>query len=100
MALIPRGPRSSIPSILMKASSEKWYGYQDICASPQDMSALTVLLNKEESFARAIELITASEDIQSQICPYSSVKRCLFARLDKRVLEPALKQEVLEIPNW
>ncbi|HBY0536151.1 TPA: nuclease [Klebsiella pneumoniae subsp. pneumoniae] len=65
--------------------------------SPQDMSALTVLLNKEESFARAIELITASEDIQSQD-PLTLQLKDAFVRLDKRVLEPALK-EVLEIPT-
>jgi hypothetical protein len=30
------------------------------------MSALTVLLNEEESFTRAIELIAAPEDVQEQ----------------------------------
>lgn len=40
--------------------------------SPQDMSALTVLLNEEESFGRAIELIAASG------FPWS--ERCVFKR--------------------
>jgi hypothetical protein len=65
--------------------------------SPQDMSALTVLLNEEESFARAIELITASEDVQEQD-PLTLQLKDAFARLDKQALEPALK-EVLEIPT-
>lgn len=39
-------------------------GIKIIPGSPQDLSALTVLLNEEESFARAIELIAATEDVQ------------------------------------
>ncbi|CAB1217048.1 AAA family ATPase [Serratia liquefaciens] len=65
--------------------------------SPQDMSALTVLLNEEESFGRAIELIAASEDVQEQD-PLTLQLKDAFARLDKQALEPALK-EVLEIPT-
>jgi serine/threonine protein kinase len=65
--------------------------------SPQDMSALTVLLNEEESFTRAIELIAASEDVQAQD-PLTLQLKDAFARLDKQALEPALK-EVLEIPT-
>ncbi|MGD3057068.1 AAA domain-containing protein, partial [Escherichia coli] len=41
-------------------------GIKIIPGSPQDLSALTVLLNEEESFARAIELIAATEDVQVQ----------------------------------
>jgi hypothetical protein len=72
-------------------------GIRIIPGSPQDMSALTVLLNEEESFARAIELITASEDVQEQD-PLTLQLKDAFARLDKQALEPALK-EVLEIPT-
>ncbi|MFW3570545.1 hypothetical protein [Kosakonia cowanii] len=61
------------------------------------MSALTVLLNEEESFGRAIELIAASEDVQEQD-PLTLQLKDAFARLDKQALEPALK-EVLEIPT-
>lgn len=59
--------------------------------SPQDMSALTVLLNEEESFGRAIELIAASEDVQEQD-PLTLQLKDAFARLDKQALEPALKR--------
>ncbi|WP_224552835.1 AAA domain-containing protein [Pectobacterium versatile] len=72
-------------------------GIRIIPGSPQDMSALTVLLNEEESFARAIELITASEDVQEQD-PLTLQLKDAFARLDKQALEPALR-EVLEIPT-
>ncbi len=65
--------------------------------SPQDMSALTVLLNEEESFARAIELIAASEDVRVQD-PLTLQLKDAFARLDQQALEPALKK-VLEIPT-
>ncbi|WP_142891011.1 hypothetical protein, partial [Klebsiella pneumoniae] len=56
-----------------------------------------VLLNEEESFGRAIELIAASEDVQEQD-PLTLQLKDAFARLDKQALEPALK-EVLEIPT-
>lgn len=72
-------------------------GIRIIPGSPQDMSALTVLLNEEESFARAIELIAAPEDVQEQD-PLTLQLKDAFARLDKQALEPALK-EVLEIPT-
>lgn len=72
-------------------------GIRIIPGSPQDMSALTDLLNKEESFARAIELFAASEDVQAQD-PLTLQLKDAFARLDKQALEPALK-EVLEIPT-
>ena len=72
-------------------------GIRIIPGSPQDMSALTVLLNEEESFARAIELITASEDVQEQE-PLTLQLKDAFARLDKQALEPALRK-VLEIPT-
>jgi hypothetical protein len=85
-----------VSKILMKASS-KLVPASGLPGSPQDMSALTVLLNEEESFARAIELITASEDVQEQD-PLTLQLKDAFARLDKQALEPALK-EVLEIPT-
>ena len=72
-------------------------GIRIIPGSLQDMSALTVLLNEEESFARAIELIAAPEDVQEQD-PLTLQLKDAFARLDKQALEPALK-EVLEIPT-
>lgn len=72
-------------------------GIRIIPGSPQDMSALTVLLNEEESFTRAIELIAAPEDVQEQN-PLTLQLKDAFARLDKQALEPALK-EVLEIPT-
>lgn len=72
-------------------------GIRIIPGSPHDLSALTVLLNEEESFARAIELISASKDVQEQD-PLTLQLKNAFARLDKQVLEPALK-EVLEIPT-
>ncbi|CAM6839805.1 AAA family ATPase [Citrobacter portucalensis] len=72
-------------------------GIRIIPGSPQDMSALTALLNEEESFARAIELIAAPEDVQEQD-PLTLQLKDAFARLDKQALEPALK-EVLEIPT-
>lgn len=72
-------------------------GIRIIPGSPQDMSALTVLLNEEESFARAIELIAVPEDVQEQD-PLTLQLKDAFARLDKQALEPALK-EVLEIPT-
>ncbi|WP_285112113.1 MULTISPECIES: AAA domain-containing protein [Enterobacteriaceae] len=72
-------------------------GIRIIPGRPQDMSALTVLLNEEESFTRAIELIAAPEDVQEQD-PLTLQLKDAFARLDKQALEPALK-EVLEIPT-
>ncbi|MFB0713730.1 AAA domain-containing protein [Buttiauxella noackiae] len=72
-------------------------GIRIIPGSPQDMSALTVLLNEEESFVRAIELIAASEEIQEQE-PLTLQLKDAFARLDKQALEPVLT-EVLEIPT-
>ncbi|MCZ5143031.1 hypothetical protein O5987_15415 [Escherichia coli] len=72
-------------------------GIRIIPGSPQDMSALTVLLNEEESFTRAIELIAAPEDVQEQN-PLTLQLKDAFARLDKQALEPDLK-EVLEIPT-
>ncbi|MEB6117230.1 AAA domain-containing protein [Enterobacter roggenkampii] len=72
-------------------------GIRIIPGRPQDMSALTVLLNEEESFTRAIELIAAPEDVQEQN-PLTLQLKDAFARLDKQALEPALK-EVLEIPT-
>lgn len=72
-------------------------GIRIIPGRPQDMSALTVLLNEEESFTRAIELIAAPEDVQEQ-GPLTLQLKDAFARLDKQALEPALK-EVLEIPT-
>ncbi|WP_231361094.1 hypothetical protein, partial [Escherichia coli] len=63
----------------------------------QDLSALTVLLNEEESFARAIELIAATEDVQVQE-PLTLQLKDTFARLDKQTFEPSLR-EVLEIPT-
>lgn len=72
-------------------------GIRIIPGSPQDMSALTALLNEEESFARAIELIAAPEDVQEQD-PLTLQLKDAFAKLDKQALEPALK-EVLEIPT-
>ncbi|HCI9215531.1 AAA domain-containing protein [Klebsiella quasipneumoniae] len=72
-------------------------GIRIIPGNLQDMSALTDLLNEEESFARAIELFAASEDVQAQD-PLTLQLKDAFARLDKQALEPALK-EVLEIPT-
>ncbi|MDM2992579.1 AAA domain-containing protein [Citrobacter sp. CK190] len=72
-------------------------GIRIIPGRPQDMSALTVLLNEEESFTRAIELIAAPEDVQEQD-PLTLQLKDAFARLDNQALEPALK-EVLEIPT-
>ncbi|NEN74353.1 nuclease, partial [Escherichia coli] len=72
-------------------------GIKIIPGSPQDLSALTVLLNEEESFARAIELIAAPEDVQVQE-PLTLQLKDTFARLDRQKLEPSLI-EVLEIPT-
>ncbi|WP_097497309.1 AAA domain-containing protein [Escherichia coli] len=72
-------------------------GIKIIPGSPQDLSALTILLNEEESFARAIELIAATEDVQVQE-PLTLQLKDTFARLDKQTLEPSLR-EVLEIPT-
>ncbi|WP_410972241.1 hypothetical protein [Escherichia coli] len=51
-------------------------GIKIIPGSPQDLSALTVLLNEEESFARAIELIAATECSGTR-ATYASAKRYL-----------------------
>ena len=93
----PRARVTFISKILMKSQFEIDTGIKIIPGSPQDLSALTVLLNEEESFARAIELIAATEDVQVQE-PLTLQLKDTFARLDKQTLEPSLR-EVLEIPT-
>ncbi|MCT8876485.1 AAA domain-containing protein [Shewanella xiamenensis] len=70
-------------------------GIRIIPGRPQDMSALTKLLNDQESFARAIELATAPEDKlepedeQEQQDDLTTQLKEAFARLDEQALEPS-----------
>ncbi|MEF1212316.1 hypothetical protein REH77_09585, partial [Vibrio alginolyticus] len=63
------------------------------------MSALTELLNEDESFARAMELATASEEKQEQEESTLTLQlKEAFSKLDKQVVEPA-STKTLEIPT-
>ncbi|MDM3562520.1 AAA domain-containing protein [Proteus vulgaris] len=70
-------------------------GIKIIPGHPQDMSALTELLNSDESFIRSIELATAPEEKQDNLA--LQLKEA-FSRLDKQAVEPALIK-ALDIPT-
>lgn len=65
---------------------------------PQEMSALTELLNANESFARAIKLATAPEENQKPEDTLTLQLKEAFSRLDKQAEDPASVQ-MLEIPT-
>ncbi|MCC8365413.1 NERD domain-containing protein [Xenorhabdus sp. PB61.4] len=92
-------PRSSIRKQDIDDSQfEISTGIRIIPGWPQEMSALTELLNEDESFTRAIELATAPEEKQEQEDTLALQLKEAFSRLDKQAVEPALTK-TLEIPT-
>ncbi|MFV8408464.1 AAA domain-containing protein [Vibrio harveyi] len=99
-------PRSSIRKQDIDDSQfEIGTGIRIIPGRPQEMSALTELLNEDESFARAIDLATASEEKQEQEQEQEEGTGTLtlqlkeaFSKLDKQAVEPA-STKTLEIPT-
>lgn len=76
-------------------------GIRVIPGRPQDMSALSALLNEDESFARAIELATAPEEKQESELEVDTLTLQLkeaFSRLDKQAVTP-VSAKTLEIPT-
>ncbi|MCE7732534.1 MULTISPECIES: AAA domain-containing protein [Vibrio harveyi group] len=73
-------------------------GIRVIPGRPQEMSALTELLNEDESFSRAIELLVAPKEQQKVEGTLTLELKEAFSRLDKQALEPVLNK-TLEIPT-
>ncbi|KMY26839.1 AAA domain-containing protein [Aeromonas caviae] len=72
-------------------------GIRIIPGRPQEMSALTDMLNEDESFSRAIELATAPDEKQDKEILTLQLKEA-FTRLDKQAAQPA-SAKTLEIPT-
>lgn len=74
-------------------------GIRVIPGRPQDMSALNTLLIEDESFARAIELATATEEKSGlEVDTLTLQLKEAFSRLDEQAVEPA-SAKTLEIPT-
>jgi len=65
---------------------------------PQEMSALTKLLNEDDSFKRAVEVVTESDERQEQDNQLTTQLQDAFSRIDKRAVEPA-SAKTIEIPT-
>ena len=92
-------PRSSIRKQDIDDSQfEISTGIRIIPGRPQEMTALTGLLNDDESFARAIGLATEPEVKRKQEDALTLQLKEAFARLDRHAAE-LTSEKILEIPT-